>query len=287
MLVARRARALTITGALAAFAVGTLTYAAGTIGTTLLLLAFFVPSVALSRAGKARKRELVDTGKGGARDALQVLANGGVATVCIIVWALADRASASSLWFLAFAGAYAAATADTWGTEMGTLAPGLPRSIVTGKPLATGLSGGVTAAGTAAEIAGAVLIALVTPAALVLALPIAAGSEGVYLHMPAAFARFDPHVAQTLYVASLALPVFVAGFAGAFVDSLLGATLQDRRWCAACARECETNPHVCGAATERRRGLPWLSNDGVNFAATATGAAIAALGGEIVRIIGG
>jgi uncharacterized protein (TIGR00297 family) len=254
--VAVRVRALTIGGAVAAFVVGGLTFGAGTIGTALLLLAFFISSVALSRAGKARKRALVDVGKAGARDAWQVLANGGVATVCILGWVFLDHSAAASAWFVAFAGAYAAATADTWGTEIGTLAAKPPRSILTGKPLVTGLSGGVSAPGTAAEVAGAVLIAILTPLALLLALP----GTGVTLH------------ALTV----LLLPVFAGGFGGALIDSLLGAALQERRWCPACQRECEVAQHGCGTPTEHRRGLPWLTNDAVNFAATAAGAAIAA-----------
>jgi uncharacterized protein (TIGR00297 family) len=250
-----RVHALTRSGAIAAFAVGALTFAAGTLGSALILLAFFLTSVAFSRAGKKRKRELVDIGKGGPRDAWQVLANGGIATACLLVWAYADHSNALSPWFAAFAGAYAAATADTWGTEIGTLAAKPPRSILTGKVLATGLSGGVSSAGTAAEIAGAVLIAVLTPAALLLALP----GTPVTLHT----------------LSRLLLPVFVGGFGGALIDSLLGATLQDRRWCPACQRECEVSLHGCGTTTERRRGLPWLTNDAVNFAATAIGAAIA------------
>jgi uncharacterized protein (TIGR00297 family) len=251
-----RAHALTRPGAAAAFAVGTLTFAAGTIGTTLVLLGFFVTSVALSRAGKARKAALTDTAKGGPRDAWQVLANGGVATVCIVAWAVLDRGAVLSAWFVAFAGAYAAATADTWGTEIGTLAARPPRSIITGKLLATGLSGGVSAPGTAAEIAGAVLIAILTPPALLLALP----GTPVTVHA----------------LAGLLLPVFAGGFGGALVDSSLGATVQERRWCPACERECETAVHACGTATLFRRGLFWLNNDAVNFAATAAGAALAA-----------
>jgi uncharacterized protein (TIGR00297 family) len=251
-----RVHALTRSGGVAAFVVGTITFAAGTIGTALLLLAFFLSSVALSRAGKERKRELVDSGKAGPRDAWQVLANGGVATVALLGWIFLDHGQALSAWFVAFAGAYAAATADTWGTEIGTLAARPPRSIVTGKPLATGLSGGVSAPGTSAEIAGAVLIAILTPAALLLALP----GTGVTLHA----------------LTTLILPVFVGGFGGATIDSLLGATLQARRWCPACQRECEVDSHGCGTPTVRRRGLSWLSNDGVNFIATTCGAALAA-----------
>jgi uncharacterized protein (TIGR00297 family) len=233
-----------------------LTYGAGTLGSALLLLAFFVTSVALSRAGRARKHALADAAKGGPRDAWQVFANGGVATVCIVVWALHDRGAELSAWFVAFAGAYAAATADTWGTEIGTLAALPPRSIVTGKVLATGLSGGVSGPGTAAEIAGAVLIAVLTPPALLLALP----GTPVTVHA----------------LAGLLLPVFAGGFGGALIDSLLGATLQERRWCPACERECETDPHRCGTATVPRRGLRGLNNDAVNLAATLSGAALAA-----------
>jgi uncharacterized protein (TIGR00297 family) len=266
--------ALTRGGAIAAFIVGTLTFAAGTIGTALILLAFFVSSILLSRAGKKRKKKLVDIGKGGARDGWQVLANGGVATACIVAWIVLDHGSSASIWFVAFAGAYAAATSDTWGTEIGTLAEKLPRSIVTGKPLATGLSGGVTSAGTAAEVAGAVLIAVLTPAALLLAVP--GGTLPIEVHVPAWLAFLGDRGALTIYWGRLILPVFAGGFGGALADSILGATLQARRWCPACERECEVEQHGCGTATVHRRGLPWLSNDLVNLAATAAGALIAA-----------
>ncbi len=270
-----RTHALTRDGAIAAFVVGALTFGAGTLGTALLLLAFFLSSTLLSRAGRDRKRALVDIGKGGARDAAQVLANGGVATVCVVAWILVDRGSASSLWFIAFAGAYAAATADTWGTEIGTLAAEPPRSVLTGAPMATGLSGGVSPAGTAAEIAGAVLIAVLTPLALVLALP--AGNTTIHLDAPAALAFLGARAPFAAFALVSVLPVFVGGFAGAWIDSLLGETLQDRRWCASCARECETDPHACGTPSTRRRGLAWMSNDAVNLCATLAGAGIAAL----------
>jgi uncharacterized protein (TIGR00297 family) len=231
-----RAGALTRGGALAALAVGTLTYASGTIGFTVVLLAFFVPSVLLSRLGKARKRALVDIGKGGARDAVQVLANGGIATVCAVVFALTHEVR----WAAAFAGAYAAATADTWGTEIGTLARRRPRSILTLRPIATGMSGGITLPGTLAEIAGAVWIGAVA----------------------------IPTIAPTLVPAAIPL----AGIVGATIDSILGATVQELRQCDACGRTCETDPHACGAPTRLVRGISGASNDLVNLAATAVGA---------------
>jgi uncharacterized protein (TIGR00297 family) len=233
-----RAHALTRDGAVAAFLVGTAVFGGLGIPGAILLLAFFIPSIALSRLGRARKRALVDIGKHGARDAMQVLANGGVAALCALLAAHGD-----ARWSTAFAGALAAATADTWGTEIGTLVGATPRSILTAKPVARGLSGGVTPAGTAAEIAGALAIAAVAQLC------------GVH----------------AFWVIAL------AGAGGAFLDSLLGASLQSLRWCPTCLRACETQPHVCGTRTQPLRGLPWFDNDAVNFGATLGGAAIAFL----------
>ena len=239
---AYRARTLTADGAFAAFIIGTCTFGGGGLRAALILLAFFIPSVALSRLGRARKRRLIDIAKSGARDGAQVFANGAIAAGC----ALALFVSGSGRWETALAGAFAAATADTWGTEVGTLARQMPRSILTLRPVATGLSGGVTAVGTLAELVGAAFIAAV---ALALGL------------------RPWPAVAA-------------GGVAGALVDSILGATLQQLRWCAQCQRACETDPHACGAGTTLIRGAAWITNDAVNFGATLTGALVAfALGG--------
>lgn len=234
-----RLRALDGGGAVAAFVVGTCTFAAGGIGGAAILLAFFVSSVLLTRVGRRKKRGLLDVAKGGPRDAMQVFANGGVATICIVLASMLGHP-----WMLAFAGAYAAATADTWGTEIGTLVSALPRSLVDARPLATGLSGGVTRAGTAAEAAGALFIALVAAAAAI-----------------------------ATDIRSIAA-VTAGGIAGALADSALGATIQERRWCAACDRMCEADPHGCGAATVHRSGVSWVSNDMVNLLATFVGSAV-------------
>lgn len=262
---------------------------------TLVLLAFFLPSVALSRVGRAQKKTLVDIGKGGARDAWQVLANGGVATACaagaaltvviavelqitaahhftpgtthfVIIGGLPYLANAQSVttaaavaagWLAAFGGGYAAATADTWGTEIGTLVRGRPHSILTLRPIPTGMSGGVTWAGTLAEIAGAMWIAVVTAAALML-LDRSPGSSFTWI--------------QTRHLIG---PIAAGGILGAFADSVLGATAQELRRCPDCNRTCETNPHACGTPTVRVRGIPGFSNDWVNFAATFSGALVA------------
>ncbi|MDQ6929697.1 MAG: DUF92 domain-containing protein [Candidatus Eremiobacteraeota bacterium] len=230
-----RAAVLTMGGALAAIVVGTLTYGSGGWPNGAVLLAFFLSSVVLSRIGRARKKQLVDAGKAGARDGTQVFANGLVASVCALLALTADP-----LWQLGFVGAFAAATADTWATEIGTLARGIPRSILTGKPVPTGISGGITYAGTAAALFGAIFIAT---------------------------------IAYSVHASHVIIAVVAGGLTGMFVDSLLGATVQSLRYCTGCARLCETDRHVCGADTTLVRGASWMSNDAVNFAATLAGAA--------------
>ncbi|MCU1278651.1 MAG: Phytol kinase, partial [bacterium] len=68
----------------------------------------------------------------------------------------------------------------------------------------------------------------------------------------------------------------VAGTAGALVDSLLGATVQETFYCRGCARECESARHHCGADAERRRGVIGFGNDLVNFTSTLAGALVGA-----------
>jgi uncharacterized membrane protein len=138
----------------------------------------------------------------------------------------------------AFAGAFAAAAADTWGTEIGTLARNAPRSIVGLRKIPAGLSGGVTLTGTLAEIGGALVVGF------------------------------------TAWAAGIApwWIIVAAGFAGALADSILGASLQALHYCPRCQRCCEIAPHVCGSATSLVRGVHWIDNDAVNVLATLVGA---------------
>ena len=186
--------------------------------------------VAFAHVGRARKREFVDIGKQGARDAWQVCANGGVATLAILALAALRATNARRVRRRA-----SLPRRPTHGPpKLERSHEGEPRSILTFRPLATGLSGGITLQGSLAQLGGAALIAL---------------------------------VALSLHVAPF-WPVFAGGVIGSIADSVLGATLQALRYCPQCKRDCETNPHVCGTPTVIRRGLSWFDNDAVNFAAT-------------------
>jgi uncharacterized protein (TIGR00297 family) len=241
-LLAHRAGSLAGSGAAAAVAVGTAAVAAGW-SWGALLIAVFVASSALSRWRREAKAERTASvvEKGGPRDAWQVLANGGVFAGAAIASVLAP----GRLWSAIAIGAIAASTADTWGTEVGSAIGGTPRSLLSGRPVAAGASGGVTVAGSVATLAGAGFVA-----ARVMLLGLGA---------------------------PVALAAVAGGVAGALADSLLGAMVQERRHCPACELPTERLVHGCGSTTRVAGGVAGFRNDAVNLAASAVGAAVGAV----------
>ncbi|MFI5207199.1 MAG: DUF92 domain-containing protein [Gemmatimonadales bacterium] len=171
---------LTKGGVASAIAVGASVLAGAGLRGFALLLVFFLTSSALTRGG-------------GRRRAVQVFANGGIAAAC----ALLARWSGTLL--PAFAGALAAAAADTWSTEIGARSARPPRLLTTWQTVPRGTDGGVTLPGSAGGALGAVVIAT---CAVLLGLVRPPAAPGVAL----------------------------AGVVGTALDSLVGATLQRRSW---------------------------------------------------------
>jgi uncharacterized protein (TIGR00297 family) len=241
-LVAQRSRSLTRSGAIAATAVGTVAVAAGWNWGALLVI-YFGASAVLSRLGKELKERRTSSivAKAGARDATQVFANGAMFAAAALVATMRPDVR----WIALGAGSLAASAADTWATEIGTLYGGMPRSILTWRIVPVGTSGGVSAIGSVAAIAGAMFVALVVVG-----------------------------LGWTWIVARC---VMVGAIGGALLDSLLGAAMQSRRWCDTCERETEHIVHDCGTATQNIRGFQWMDNDMVNFLSSAAGGLIAAM----------
>ena len=257
--------ALTTSGAVGALLTGTSIAGAGGWDWGAALVYFFVSSSALSRVASARKLAAAADKfeKGSRRDLWQALANAGVASALAVARATPWGARHACRLRGACAGALAAANADTWATEIGTLSAAPPRLVSTGRRVAPGTSGGVTPLGLAAAAAGAGTLGLVFALA----------------NLPAANRA---HAQAAMHHAHTGLPSLVGaalagGVAGSMVDSLLGATAQAMRWCPRCQTETERRRHRCGAITSHLRGLRWLDNDAVNAASTAVGALVGAL----------
>lgn len=90
------------------------------------------------------------------RDGYQVWANGfWIAVFCALWFSLTSVAC-----LIAAFGALAAATADTWATEIGTRNPGKTCKITTFKEVQAGTEGGISLKGTLGGILGALIIAL-------------------------------------------------------------------------------------------------------------------------------
>jgi uncharacterized protein (TIGR00297 family) len=243
-----RRGALSKSGVLGALLTGTLIFGLGGWEWGLLLVAFFVSSSALSFYQAREKEGLAEKfAKGHQRDLGQALANAGTTALLAIFHALRPH----PMWFFACAGAMAAVNADTWATELGVLSPHLPRLITTGRQVEVGASGGITWMGTGASLGGALFIGLL------------GGLGGLVTRQ------------DWGYAGGLVLAATAGGLLGSLFDSLLGATAQAIYWCDNCHKETELQVHRCGTDTRRLRGWSWLSNDWVNFSASAFGALVA------------
>ncbi len=184
-----------LTGVLLAFFAVVL----GGLGWFVLLVTFFGLG---GLASKYRYDEKLERGiaqeNRGARGSGNVLANSAVALVAVVAYAAGQHVGMDpSAFRFAFAGAVAAALADTFSSEFGGLFDA-PRLITTLETVEPGTDGGVTWQGAVAGLVGAALIG---------------GLAGVFFAFPP--------LAVVLVAAT--------GFLGMTVDSVLGATMEGTR----------------------------------------------------------
>ncbi|HEU4965546.1 MAG TPA: DUF92 domain-containing protein [Bacilli bacterium] len=271
-----RKKSLSGSGAVAAMVVGTVLYALGNLAWFGTLIAFFLSSTLLSKWKKRAKAELEAVyEKGDRRDAGQVLANGGIgALLCVAHTFVPDSMVTQEVWWLLFVGVMATVNADTWATEIGGLSKGEPRSILTGKRVPRGTSGGVSVLGTTATMAGGLFIGAVAwglsswLGASEMARPLMIDGQSPYI--PFAYSPW------------LLMLGWVGGTLGSLTDSLLGARLQVMYRCSACGRELEQKVH-CDVSARRVRGLGFLNNDAVNLSASLAGGVAAWLLALLLR----
>lgn len=256
-----RRRSLDASGARAAFVVGLVSCTAS-LRFGLTLIAFFLGSSKVTKIGAARKREIEEGHQeGGNRNWVQVAANGGVGTALAAAFLLRSRGhglhpEAALDWAsrpvecalqAAYLCHYACCNADTWASELGVLGRGKPRLVTTLREVPVGTNGGVSAGGTAASVAGGLLIGLVFyTLGLALGPPPGDGAPPL-----------PPQWALVPFGAA-------AGFLGSLVDSLLGATLQYSGFC----EQRKLVVDAPGPTVRHVSGLRLLDNHQVNFLAS-------------------
>jgi len=217
----------TVTGLLMGLIFSLVVIIFGGIGWFLVIVAFFGGGSLAAQIGYEKKIKRGSAqDNGGLREAKNVLANGLIAVLCVLGFAMgSDFIIPREMFVFAFGGAVSAAMADTISSEIGLLFRN-PRLITTLKMVEYGTNGGVTFHGTFAGILGAVLIA---------------GVMEVFVG-----------------VGILGMVVIVfGGFFGMMMDSLLGATVEDK----------------------------FMSNEGVNFMSTVTGAICGVYGAVLFGLV--
>jgi uncharacterized protein (TIGR00297 family) len=183
-----------------------------------ILLAFFLLGGLFTRYKyDFKKSRGIAESRGGVRGYKNVFSNSLAALALAVAYKVFP--SYAMLLLPAYLGSISTATGDTLASEIGQTWKGEPIMITTFKKVRPGTDGGVTTLGEFAAFAGAGVIALLS----------------------LMFLKND---------AGLAFAVLAGGFIGTNIDSVLGATLQQRGY---------------------------LSNNGVNLFATIAGAIISAI----------
>lgn len=226
-------KSLSTSGMVGAFLVGSAIFIGFSWEGLILLGCFFVSSSVL---GKVKAKRKVDLGdilvKGDQRDIIQVMANGGIPAVVAIIYFFTKDVN-STIFIILFTVSLAAATSDTWASEVGTLSRSKPRMLLTLRKVETGTSGAVSVLGTFAGIAGAL---------------------------------FFSAIASITFPLSIKMVVYITifGFLGNIFDTLLGQTVQIKYKCVVCHKLTEKRMH-CQTYGAKTKGYLFLNNDSVNF----------------------
>lgn len=212
-----------ISGLLSATLIGVLIIAFTNVMWFLLLLTFYLLGGGFTKYKYEYKQSLgIAQEKGGARGYKNVFSNSIVAIAAGIGYTVFP--DASHLFLYAYLGSVATATGDTLASEIGETSKGSPRMITTLRNVEPGTDGAVSSLGEAAAAFGSSVIAI--------------------------FAVLFGVIEINSYCLIGTMIVIVSGIIGTNIDSLLGATMQ-------------------------QRGM--LSNSGVNVVSTVVGGVMAGI----------
>ena len=216
---------ITASGFIGALIMGFLITGYGGINYLIPIAIFFILSSILSKIIPGNTSTI---SKGSKRDIIQVYANGGIALLLCIYSQFYENTTSIYLLFLS---SIAAATADTWGTELGKLSKTNPVSIINFNYVLPGQSGGITRIGIIGSLLGASIIG------------------------------FTSHIIGIMDYGVIG--IIIAGFSGCIIDSILGASLQ--------AKYQTKDGQIVEYITKKEilvNGYRWMTNDMVNLLST-------------------
>ena len=246
-LAAWRKRAVSVSGGVAGFFVGTVIFAFAGPSSWILMGLFFVSSSLLSKLGRSKKAAIEDIHIHGSRRVwVQVLANGLPAALMALLFARKGDPS----WLIGLATSFSVANADTWSSEGGVLSRGEPRLIIGLRRVPPGTSGAVSPWGFLFALFGGMLIGL---GFAFLQLLSAAGLR-FFSDLKLSWGFWD--------LVGWGFAIGIAGLLGSIIDSLLGASLQAQYRDGDLLTE---RPRVGGRDLTLVKGLAWMNNDMVNL----------------------
>lgn len=253
-IVAYFTKQLTIGGNIAAFLLGLIIILAFGFGGLSVYLFFIIGAAVLAKLNKHNKIYIEATEiqeKSGSRDFFQVFANGGVGFILAAIYLFFPN----PIILIMFGASVAEAVSDTFAGEVGMLSRGKVVSILTGRPLKPGLSGGVSFQGTLASMIGSFLVSLLW--------------YSTY---------YKPAFNTLTYLAIISL----AGFVGCILDSVLGLTIQAHYYDEEEDKLVEIE-HKDGKKLPLVRGFKLINNDIINFISNLFSVAFASLFYLIIR----
>lgn len=188
-----RAKTADLTGLFSAALVGIILVVFADVRWFIIMLAFFILGSAATKYKYGYKKRIgVEQGQSGARGYRNVFANGIVAAAAAVLFGVFQQ----PVFIVMYVGCVATAAADTLASEIGVTG-GVPRLITTLKEVPIGTNGGVTVTGETVALLGGFAVSM---------------------------------IAFVLGVVTLPMVVIctIAGFVGTNIDSLVGATLENR-----------------------------------------------------------
>ncbi len=188
-----RAKTADLTGLFSAALVGIILVVFADARWFIIMLAFFILGSAATKYKYGYKKRIgVEQGQSGARGYRNVFANGIVAAAAAVLFGVFQQ----PVFIVMYVGCVATAAADTLASEIGVTG-GIPRLITTLKEVPIGTNGGVTVTGETVALLGGFVVSMIAFVRGVVTLP-------------------------------MVVVCTIAGFVGTNIDSLVGATLENR-----------------------------------------------------------